>query len=107
MNARPFFLGDDVGKWIEAKDQRGRVRRFPYRDDVGVPPGYHIVTDPEPVTDAPIQPVAVQDHPVAEFFQHPELTRESAPGEDLVGVSDEIDIQLHRAKRFKVKGWPQ
>lgn len=96
-----------MGKWIEAKDQRGRVRRFPYRPDVGVPPGYYIVTDPEPVTDAPIHPVAVQDHPVAEFVQHPTLTREGVPGEEVVAVTDEIDIKLHKAKRYKVKGWPQ
>ena len=53
----------DVGKWIE-RTHRGQPQRFPFRDDQGVPPGFRLVTDPDPVTAPVIQPEA-QQHPVA------------------------------------------
>lgn len=96
-----------MAKWVERVDHKGRLHRFPYFESVGVPAGFKLVTDPEPVTDAPIQPVAEQTHPVAEFHQHPTTTRETSPGEDIVGVKDEIDIKMTLGKKFRVKGWPQ
>jgi len=92
-----------VGKWIE-RTHRGQPQRFPFRDDQGVPPGFRLVTDPDPVTAPVIQPEA-QQHPVAEHHQHPTTTRETAPGSDVVALEDDVKVELKVGKKYKVKGW--